>query len=90
MSLQIEKDIPIGPRKNCADPECYEIAKKMQLSDSVVVGDRKRANILMRYIGRLHPETSGGHFEGGAISRSDSDGNIRVWRVNYHDGDIDF
>lgn len=90
MTLSIDKEIPIGPRKNCADPECLEIAKKMKIGDSVLVGDRKRANTLMRYIGRMHPETSGGHYEGGAKSRSDNDGNVRVWRVNYHDGDIDF
>lgn len=94
--MKIEKSIGVRRLRTLAqpaDPEAHEIAKQMKVGDSVLVDSgidgnskeniKQRAQRLMRYIGRLHPSTSGGNFEGGAISRADDDGNIRVWRVNY-------
>jgi len=84
--MKIEKNIEVQRLRTYqlpADPEAHEIAKQMGVGDSVLVDNKQRAQRLMRYIGRLHPSTSGGNFEGGAISRADDDGNIRVWRVNY-------
>jgi len=83
-NLKIDKKIKVHPlRKSMlhADPEAYEIARKMAIGDSVLVENKQRAKRLIRYIGKTHSYISNGYFAGGAISRSDDYGYVRVWRV---------
>ena len=84
MVMKIEKNIEVQRLKKSmlpADPEAYEIARKMAIGDSVLVENKQRAKRLIRYIGKTHSYISNGYFAGGAISRSDDYGYVRVWRV---------
>jgi len=86
MNLIIDKGVPIKREKGYkapADPECYALAKNMEVGDSVLLNDKHRAKKLMQYINRLHPETNSEWGQGGAKSRVDDFGNVRVWRTKY-------
>jgi exo-beta-1,3-glucanase (GH17 family) len=83
-NLKIDKNVKIQRLKTYqlpADPEAYEIAKQMDVGDSVLVENKQTAKRLIRYIGKAHSYITNGYFAGGAISRADDCGYVRVWRV---------